>query len=126
MKWFAIICVLAILGSGLALGPKCKGEDVSSASRDHSWCQLPYGSFQPKIFDGLSQIEIEVICGKDNDSEKKAKRQTLQEKCKKRDVSLRLLTLLRMKAQICSISCLFLAETLRKALVSRDRTSLPG
>ncbi|VDO29012.1 unnamed protein product [Heligmosomoides polygyrus] len=69
MKWFAIICVLAILGSGLALGPKCKGED-------------------PKIFDGLSQIEIEVICGKDNDSEKKAKRQTLQEKCKKRDPKL--------------------------------------
>ncbi|VDO40891.1 unnamed protein product, partial [Heligmosomoides polygyrus] len=68
MKWLAVICVLAILGSGLAIGPNCKEKD-------------------PKVFEGLSQAEIELICGKDNDWERKvnfkAVKEALEEKCKK-------------------------------------------
>lgn len=55
MKWYAIIYALPILGAGLDLGQKCKGKD-------------------PKVFEGLLQAEIELICGEDARSDTREKR----------------------------------------------------
>ncbi|VDP05902.1 unnamed protein product [Heligmosomoides polygyrus] len=52
MKSFAVLCAFALLGICLALGPKCRGKD-------------------PKMFEGLSKMEIAMICGDDDQSEGK-------------------------------------------------------